>query len=477
MSDRRPTLREGDLVCCRPSPAGMIAAPQSHMNKAPLHIPLTLLTALLLLSIAALAGSSLVVLRRIQKQSARATAARTVLRQGQLIAGYLASQPAIREGNDSTRDWADFSNLLSSLHTAEAGLQYVSVTRDDVVLFHKQTSSLGPALPSAELAELTNAVRNVRLGRKLISVGAESMPVVTFSVPVEGPDGAVRLLEVAMRRDAVEREERAATGAISSMFRISLLTVVVAFLVCVLLVVWMMQREARSERLRREEEHLAFSGVLANGIVHDFRNPMSAVKLDAQMLDREVAKGEGTDPERIAELTGRIRNTVDRMDGVFEEFLYLSKPSEDASERIELSALIRDCVAMMAPRFERAGVTAAVEPASEDAYVPANQASLRRAIINVLTNAEQFSERGGKVRVRVALDDRNAIVEVSDSGPGIPRSERKRVFQMFVSSRPEGTGLGLFLARAAVEKSAGTIAVVDSASGGTLVRIVLPRAT
>jgi two-component system sensor histidine kinase HydH len=298
---------------------------------------------------------------------------------------------------------------------------------------------------------------------------------VVFARQVPGEDSRPRVVEIALRKDTVEREEKAPASAIASMFKVSLATVGVAFAFCVLLVAWMMRRETLREAQRRQEEHLAFAGVLANGIVHDFRNPMSSLRLDVQMLQREAAKGGESRLPRMAELAERVRNTIDRMDKVFQEFLYVSHPGSDQREAVDLAACVHDCLSILAPRFENAGVRAEVEP-HEPLTVQAHRNSLQRAIVNVLTNAEQFSKKGDAVTIRMRREGLHAILEVLDQGPGVPESQQKQIFDMFVSSRPGGTGLGLFLARTAVERCGGTIRVTNRPEGGACFRIDLPLA-
>jgi signal transduction histidine kinase len=207
--------------------------------------------------------------------------------------------------------------------------------------------------------------------------------------------------------------------------------------------------------------------------VHDFRNPMSSVRLDAQMLEREAVRGDAPRRDRLAELAGRIRLTVDRMDKVFQEFLYVARPGGDESEFVELGACVKDCIAILAPRFEHAGVKVEFAP-HEPLAVRAHRSSLQRAVVNVVTNAEQFSKQGDTVVIRLRRDGRQALLDVLDQGPGVPESEQKRIFDMFVSSRPGGTGLGLFLARTAVERCGGSIRVTNRPEGGACFRIVLP---
>ncbi|HPS52788.1 MAG TPA: histidine kinase dimerization/phospho-acceptor domain-containing protein, partial [Phycisphaerae bacterium] len=89
---------------------------------------------------------------------------------------------------------------------------------------------------------------------------------------------------------------------------------------------------------------------------HDFRNPMSSLRLDAQMLEKEAGRGAEARADRMAALAGRMRHTLDRMEKVFQEFLALARPGETAPERLDLGACARECVEMLAPRFEASGV-------------------------------------------------------------------------------------------------------------------------
>lgn len=445
------------------------------MRKPPFNLPLTLITVLLVLLIAGLAGSTLVVLRRMHGRSAHQAAAQAVIQQGQAMVARLSAQPTVSASDNG--DWSEFSRLVRNLHTLEDGLQYVSVSRDDVVVFHEQTRLLDgtpSVVPETAVPLLTQPIT---MHRELLRVGREAIPVVVFETTITGPDDKRTRVRVALRKDTVYREEQTAETAITSMFRLALLTVLVSFGICTVLVAWMMRREGKREALRREEEHLAFSGMLANGIVHDFRNPMSSMQLDVQMLDRESKKGDAVRLERIQHLAQRIHNTLDRMDNIFQEFLFASRPDRETPVSFELITCIRDALDMLTPRFERAEVTPHITTAEDDIRVLAYETSVRRALINVLTNAEQFAPAKTAVQVRLHTEANYAIVDIADRGPGIPKTKRKQVFDMFVTGRPEGTGLGLFFAKAAVERSGGSIAVIDNKPApGTCIRIFLPLA-
>jgi len=432
----------------------------------------------MVLSIAVLAAASLWMLRRVHNRQAHLTATQTVLHIGRLISARLADEvpPGNAAKGATEQDWSRFSRLVQSLHLLENGLQYVSVIEDGVTVFHEQTGGLKASGIRPPSPLLDSDPSNILLGRKRLVAGDETLPVVTFTVRTTGQDDKPRVLEVALRKDTVERKAMLPTGATVSMFRVSLITVLVAFTICVAAVVWMMHREVAREKHRREEEHLAFAGVMAGGVVHDFRNPMSSLRLDIQLLGKEARKGEEAESGRMVHLADRATRTMDRMDKTFQEFTYLSKEPAGRREAIRLEGFVHDCIDMLAPRFEQNQVSVSMKALDGDMEVLAYAMPLRRALLNVLTNARQLSPPGGAVEVRLARAGRHAAIDILDSGPGIPKTDHKRAFELFYSTRPGGSGLGLFLAKKAIEKCEGTILAANRDGGGTRISIRLPLA-
>jgi signal transduction histidine kinase len=439
------------------------------------QVSLSVVAVVLVFLVALFAGGAIAVVHRIHGQLAHAEAAKTVLEEGVLIASFLAGQSSVTSPVETDQDWGPLSRLVNSFHTVQNGLQYVSIEKDGDTVFQEHTSAMGMS-EEREDEPNVDLRGDVRLSRRVLRVGDQTMPVVVFSLPFESTDGGAGVVRVAMRKDAVGREEGPSLSAMKSMFRLTMATMLASFGLCAVLVVWMLHRETVREKQRRSEEHLAFSGVLANGIAHDFRNPMSSMRLDVQMLQKEVSKNDPGGQSKIVGLCSRIRGTMDRMDKVFQEFLYLSRPASDKPEKLDLVACVSESIEMLQSRLSQAGVGVETDYRETALHVMAYQGALRRALVNVITNAEHFSGKGGTVKLRVFRSGGNAVVDVADSGPGIPKGERRRIFEMFVTSRPSGTGLGLFLAKAAIERSGGSIRVIDSEDPGTCFRIQLPVA-
>ena len=133
----------------------------------------------------------------------------------------------------------------------------------------------------------------------MIAVSGTNRPVVMFTAQVADENGRWRAVQIGVRKEYVDESQKTAREALRAMFRVAALTTLLSFTVASGLLVWMFRRDVHRQRKSADEEHLTFAGVMADGIVHDLRNPMSSMKLDVQMLERELAKGDEARSERI----------------------------------------------------------------------------------------------------------------------------------------------------------------------------------
>jgi len=423
-----------------------------------------LLAGLLAGCIGVLAGANLWYLRQLHGRSLHAEAARSVLDLGTELARHLAAQPAVQSTHDEAQQWTDFGRLIRALKRVEPSLQYVAVTEGGLTLFQEDVSAA------------TNEVDQgpVQVGRQLLGAREGVVPILTFSVSIPDVTGIPRTVRVAMRKEAVEQREEQAAAMLCIMFRLSLGTLAVSFGLAVVLALWVFRQEMERQRRRQNEEQLAFAGLMADGIIHDVRNPMNSLRLDIQMIEKETSKGADSQPHRIAQLAERARKTMDRMDRVMREFLYVSKPDTRSPEPFDLNTCVHDCIDLLLPRFERAGVRLESPLTTDPLPMQGHVMALKRALINVLTNANQASPSGHTVRIATVKDGKDGVITVDDEGPGIDSQDLKRIFEMFVTGRPDGIGLGLHLAKLAVESCGGTITAENRHEGGARFTLRLP---
>lgn len=429
------------------------------------------------LSCAVTAGGGLFLLKREHDRQAHLQATESVLREGAALLNALCDFSIVCSTNTLPSEWRRFSTIVSSALSVRNDVQSISVTRDGVTVFHRQAGGLQASQPKGRPGEPSGVhVADTVMSQRTLEVGGVKTPVFVISRETTLGDGSKVVTEATFKREAVGSEEYGARRLVSSLFAFSIAVLVLSFSTCAVILVIAVARDRRREARARQEEHLAFSGVLANGILHDFRNPMSSVRLDAQMLGKEMRRPDGFRPERVKDLSERIARTMERMDKVFQEFLFLAKPSDEKPERVDVAQVVAECLDTLAPRLEQAGVAAKAEQAPNLPHASAYPFALRRALLNVLMNAVQFAPKGSDIRVVLASGGQTLTLDVIDRGPGIPPQMREKVFEMFVTGRPEGTGLGLFLARTAVRRCGGDICALEADGGGANIRITLPLA-
>ena len=420
-----------------------------------------------------MAGAGLFFLKKTHDRQTRLAATEFVLNRGVLLINTMCAMQGVASTNATLEAWKALSDTADTIFDVRPDVQSLSIMRDGVTVFHRQAQGFETSQSTNGVSSAVGESETVMSGSTL-EIGGKHQPVFVFSRAISSPNGRATVIEATLKRGAVGQAEETARNAVSSLFLFSMIILVLSFSACAGVLVLAVMRDRHREERSRREEHLAFSGVLANGILHDFRNPMSAVRLDAQMLEREMVREGGFRPERVTELSGRISRTMARMDKIFHEFLFLAKPADEKPEVVHLGHVIKECVDTLSPRIEQAEVQVHVNSPEGLPGAEAYPFAIRRAILNVLVNALQFAPKGSAVDVTLVQKDSVLITDIADRGPGIPEKDRKKIFDLFVTTRPEGTGLGLFLARTAIQRCNGTIEALPREGGGTCIRIVLP---
>ena len=214
---------------------------------------------------------------------------------------------------------------------------------------------------------------------------------------------------------------------------------------------------------------------------HQLRTPLAGLKSQTELALKDAQ----ADPALHARLQ-RVHESATRSAHLVSQLLMLARAepesaSVQARQRTDLTRLARELTAEMVPRARHAGIDLGFEEAPE-AHEPVNVTGipllLREALANVVDNALRYAGRGAEVTVRVAREGEQALLEVSDTGPGIAPDLRPQVFERFVRGTHEGNGCGLGLAivREIVERHAGQVDLAEVAPHGLAVRIRLPLA-
>ncbi len=237
---------------------------------------------------------------------------------------------------------------------------------------------------------------------------------------------------------------------------------------------------ARAEEALRRRDRLAAMGELAATVAHELRNPLNAIGMSAQRLRREFLEPAGRDgsPEQqaeLAELLDVVTSETGRIDSRIRGFLDYARPPRLDPRPTDLSALVRELGAARRPFAETRGVSLETAAAGTlSARVDPDR--LREALDNLVRNAIEATPAGGRVVLAVAAAPDGAAIEVRDTGAGIPKDLLPRVFDLYFTTKADGTGVGLAVAQQIVVAHGGTLEVDSEPGRGTRMTLRLPAA-
>ncbi len=235
------------------------------------------------------------------------------------------------------------------------------------------------------------------------------------------------------------------------------------------------ERLIETERLAAKAERLATVGRAAAQIPHEVRNPLSAIGLNTEMLEEELAAvGESPAVSEARALLKAIQREIDRLTEITEAYLQFARLPRPRMELAELEPLLRDILAFMEGELaaDRVTVDLRVEELPPLVF---DENLLRQALLNLLCNArDAMLPEGGEILVSARKQEDRVEITVADRGPGLEPQELKKIFDPFYTTKEDGTGLGLAITSQIVEEHQGSISAEPREGGGLCLTITLP---
>jgi signal transduction histidine kinase len=218
-------------------------------------------------------------------------------------------------------------------------------------------------------------------------------------------------------------------------------------------------RELEAERLRTFRE-------VARRVAHEIKNPLTAMRIAVDQLRRT----DGSVGERHATATEVLDAETDRLERLAREFADLGRMPEGPASDVDLVELLEELARTAVP----ADVAVTVRANGGRRTIMGHYEPLRRAFANLLRNAAEAMGGRGQVDIAVSSEGGGVAVSVADHGPGVPAELSARIFEPYVTTKADGTGLGLALVRQTVDAHHGTIALSETPGGGATFRLTFP---
>ena len=231
------------------------------------------------------------------------------------------------------------------------------------------------------------------------------------------------------------------------------------------------------EREKRRGERLAAFGSLASGIAHEIKNPLVAIRTFAELLPERFE-----DEDFRRDFSAIALKEIERIDQLVARLRALAVPSHQSFRSVDVIEPLEETLALLRGQFLQKRIRTTRAYGASNTRISGDSDQLKQLFLNLLINAVEAMEHDGEVIVRLtdrATHDGNSlVVEVTDSGSGIPDQLVGKIFEPFVTTKPRGSGLGLAICRGIADAHKGTIRAVPASLGrGTTILIEFPIAT
>jgi len=235
-------------------------------------------------------------------------------------------------------------------------------------------------------------------------------------------------------------------------------------------------RDKQTTEARIEDERTSSILLLAAGVAHELGNPLNSLTIHLQLIERRLKKLKaGRDTDSLGDSIRICREEVKRLDGIISNFLEAIRPRPPDFAEINLADVLAEVLAFEQRELADRGITVEAETAGDLPSVLADRNQVKQVFFNLLKNASEAMQPGGRLRIRAGTDDDHVILAFGDSGSGIKQEDLARLFQPYHTTKPGGHGLGLMIVQRIMREHGGQIGIESKEGVGTVVTLHFPR--
>ena len=237
---------------------------------------------------------------------------------------------------------------------------------------------------------------------------------------------------------------------------------------------------AKTEEITRVKEEakldrLTLIGKMAAKVAHEIRNPISSINLNLELLEDELEGFKGrVQTEEAEELVRSIREVLDGLSRFVQDYLQFARLPSMEFKPHDINFILENLLSFLSTEIRDRRVELITDFDEDIPPMMLDEDQLNRALMNVLKNSIEAMPDGGRLIVSTKLKGDMAVINISDSGAGIDRSEWDKIFLPFYSTKKNGTGLGLPLADQIIREHGGSISLTSAPGKGTTFTISLP---
>jgi PAS domain S-box-containing protein len=244
-----------------------------------------------------------------------------------------------------------------------------------------------------------------------------------------------------------------------------------------------------------ESERIQALTLLAASVAHELGNPLNALSIHLQLMEREIRKlGQPAadveerltkrdgDPDEVRDIRAKLekyigvaKGEVNRLDYIVTQFLQAIRPSQPKLKKNSLNDTIEETIELLRPEFDNRGQAVKLEFSKALPLAVFDAAQIKQSLINLMKNSMHAMSTGGELTIKTGEAGGGVWISLTDTGGGIPQEQIKRIFEPYYTTKEKGTGLGLMIVQRIVRDHDGRLELVSHGGKGTTFRIWLPQ--
>lgn len=227
----------------------------------------------------------------------------------------------------------------------------------------------------------------------------------------------------------------------------------------------------RLEEDAKRNEKLSAMGELASGVAHEIRNPINAIGMIAQRLNKEFSPT--SNQNEYSEITNLLKNEVNRINKIITQFLSYTKPIELNSKNVELKSYFEEIYHLFEDQAKQKSIRFILQK-DNLINIDIDPDLIKQSLMNIIQNAFDAVNNDGEVIIQYFKAKNDLIIQISDNGMGMSGELQKKIFDLYFTTKKDGNGLGLSISQKIISQHNGSISVSSKVNSGTTFKIILP---